>query len=450
MTEWLLIGCVVLLIAANALFVAAEFSFITVDRPTVRKAAESGDRRADGLQQALRTMSTQLSGAQLGITVSSLVVGFIAEPSISKVLRGPLGWAGLNETAALATSLTMAFLIATIAQMVFGELVPKNWAISEPLRVGRMVAGPQRVFTFISKPLLFVLQGSANGLLRLFGIEPQEELVGARSAAELAAMASRSASEGTLEQSLARRVMRSATLGEQFATDAMTPRPKMQYLTAEATALDVLALSESTGHARFPVFGETPDEVLGAVHFKDALAVPHDARATTPVTEIAREVVQVPSAMALDDALEQLRGGLQMAIVVDEYGGTDGLLALEDIVEELVGEIDDEHDKPSLVERDLGDGRWSLSGLMRPDEIEHLELPEGEASETLGGLITEELGRFPRIGDHVDIEARDLNNRDDDGLPTPVRVRLSVTRLEGKRVERLVLRILPDEDGDGS
>ncbi|NLT30321.1 MAG: CBS domain-containing protein, partial [Propionibacterium sp.] len=280
------------------------------------------------------------------------------------------------------------------------------------------------------------------------GIEPQEELVGARSAAELAAMASRSASEGTLEESLARRVMRSATLGKQFATDAMTPRPQMQYLTADATALDVLALSERTGHARFPVFGDTPDEILGAVHFKDALAVPRDRRGSTPVTSFAREVVQVPSAMALDDALEQLRGGLQMAIVVDEYGGTDGLLSLEDIVEELVGEIDDEHDEPSEVDRDLGDGRWSVSGLMRPDEIDHLELPDGEASETLGGLITEELGRFPHLGDHVEVEARDLTNRDDDGLPTPVRVRLTVTRLDGKRVERLILAVLPAQDGD--
>ncbi|NLT29646.1 MAG: HlyC/CorC family transporter, partial [Propionibacterium sp.] len=327
MTEWILIGCVVLLIAANAIFVAAEFAFITVDRPTLRSAVAGGDRRAVGLQKALRTMSTQLSGAQLGITVSSLVVGFIAEPSIAAVLRGPLSGLGLNESAALATSLTLAFLMATIAQMVFGELVPKNWAIAEPLRVGKLVAGPQRLFTFVSKPLLFLLQGSANGLLRLMGIEPQEELVGARSAAELAAMASRSASEGTLEESLARRVMRSATLGEQFATDAMTPRPQMQYLTADATALDVLALSERTGHSRFPVFGDTPDEILGAVHFKDALAVPRDQRGSTPVTSFAREVVQVPSAMALDDALEQLRGGLQMAIVVDEYGGTDGLLS---------------------------------------------------------------------------------------------------------------------------
>lgn len=449
MTEWILVGVVVLLIGANAIFVAAEFAFITVDRPAVRTAAAAGDRGALSLQRALSKLSTQLSGAQLGITLTSLITGFIAEPSIAALLRGPLQGLGIPESAALATSLTLAFLIATLAQMVFGELVPKNWALAEPLRLGKLVAGPQRFFTFISKPLLFVLQGSSNGLLRLVGVTPQEELEGARTAEELAAMAARSAQEGTLEGEVARRVIKSVRLGDRYASDAMTPRSHVAFLSSDQTVADVLLHSVETGFSRFPVIGESVDEVLGIAHFKDALTIPRADRARTPVTAIIRTAVEVPSAMALDDALEQLRGGLQTAIVVDEYGGTHGLLTLEDIVEELVGEIDDEHDTPVPLMRDLGDGRRMLSGLVRPDEIDDLDLPEGVNSETLGGLIIEELGRFPEVGDTVEIAARDRVNVDDDGLPRPVIVQLTVMHLDDRRIDRLTLQVREPGDADG-
>lgn len=441
-TEWLLLLLVVVLIAFNAIFVAAEFALVTVDRPTVARLAGEGDKRAISLSAGLRTLSTQLSGAQLGITITSLVVGFIAEPSIAALLRVPIEAAGLPEETSLAVAFTAAFLIATATQMVFGELVPKNWAIAEPLKVGSAVVGAQRAFTWVTKPLLWFLNGTANAIVRALGMEPQEELASARSAQELGSLAARSAQRGLLDEELARRLERSVGLGDRTASDAMTPRPRVRFLEVGQGAADVLALAAATGHARFPVLGEDVDDVVGAVHFKDALAVAAPERASTDVATLVRPIRAVPSTMPLKTVLETLRRGVQMAVVVDEYGGTDGILTLEDVVEEIVGEIDDEQDQPTRAHRRLADDRWSLSGLLRPDEVDEitgLDLPEGRESDTLGGLMTERLERFPRVGDEVVLEAKDENRLDADGLPGPVSVRLRVTRLDGWRVDRLLL-----------
>ncbi|WP_432545252.1 hemolysin family protein [Kineococcus sp. SYSU DK004] len=454
-TEWLLLGCVVLLIAANALFVAAEFALVTVDRPTVEKAAGDGDRRARGVQSALRTLSTQLSGAQLGITVTSLVVGFIAEPSIAALLRGPVEATGLPEGTSTAVSFGLAFAIATGTQMVFGELVPKNWAIAEPLRVGRAVQGAQRGFTLVAGPLIRLLNGMANRVLRALGIEPSEELASARGPAELASAAARSAQRGTLEQTVADLLTRSIEFGDRRAADAMTPRPRVRFVDAEQSVAEVLALAARTGHSRYPVLGESVDDVVGVVHFKDAIAVPRARRATTAVRDVVQELPAVPATMELDPLLGVLRGtGLQMAVVVDEYGGTDGVITLEDLVEEIVGEIDDEQDRPLGRVRELPGGGWSLSGLLRPDEVEDvtgLQLPESEETDTLGGLLTERLGRLPEVADEVVLEARDVRETDEDGVPATVTANLRVTRLDGHRADRLLLTRLTDrEPGEGA
>jgi len=454
-TEVILLLLVAALIAANAVFVAAEFALVTVDRPQVQQRAGEGDKRALSVQKALKRLSTQLSGAQLGITVTSLLVGFIAEPSIATLLRGPIERLGLPEGSVLATSFAIAFLIATSTQMVFGELVPKNWAIAEPMRVGRAVAGLQRGFTWIMGPLITFLNGSANRVVRWLGVEPQEELASARGAQELATLVARSAQQGLLDSRVARRLERSVELGERTASDAMTPRTRVTFIDATDPVSTVLQLSSSTGHARFPVRGEDVDHVAGVVHFKHALAVPAHRRDSTPVNDIARPAHAVPSTMPLDAVLEVLREGLQLAIVVDEYGGTDGIVTLEDLVEEIVGEIEDEQDMPMGRHSRLADGRWSMSGLLRPDEagqITGLTLPEAKESDTLGGLVTEHLERFPKVGDVVVLDARDEVHADEDGIPTHVRVNVSVTRLDGWRVDRLILGVEKREsetDADG-
>ncbi|NTV38537.1 MAG: HlyC/CorC family transporter [Demequinaceae bacterium] len=446
---WLLLVLVLVLIAANALFVAAEFAFVTVDRPGVERAAKGGDKRAASLQSGIKKLSTELSGAQLGITVTSLMVGFIAEPSIASLLRGPLETLGLPEGSSLAVGLALAFIIATFTQMVFGELVPKNWALAEPMRVGRAVAGANRGFTWFAGPLIRVLNGSANRIVRALGLEPREELASARSAQELESLAKRSAARGTLEPRVARRLSRASEIRDKTASDAMTPRTRVDFLEADDSVAAMLSAASRTGHARFPVMGADVDDIIGVAHFKAALAVPARKRKTITMKDICLPVAHVPSSMPLSAVLDALRTGSQVAVVVDEYGGTDGIVTLEDLVEEIVGEIEDEQDRPVARFRRIGERRWSLSGLLRPDEagdIAHVEIEEARESDTLGGLLTEKLERFPTVGDSLDLEARDQQVRDGDDLATRVVVRLTVTRVDGHRVDRLVFAVVPVEE----
>ncbi|HYO36083.1 MAG TPA: hemolysin family protein [Geodermatophilus sp.] len=459
MIEWLLVLVGVVLILACAAFVAFEFSLVTVDRPTVEREAAAGVRGSAGVLAALRTLSTQLSGAQLGITVTNLAIGFVAEPSIAALLRGPLESVGLSGGAARSVSITLALVLATALTMVFGELVPKNVAISDPLRTARAVSGFQRGFTRATALVIRFLNGWANALLRrLFGVEPQEELASARSPEELTSLVRRSGRQGTLPTETAALLERGLAFGELRASDAATPRTRMTTVPAAAPVAEVLTAARDSGHSRFPVVSDAGvDDVVGMVHVKHALAVARDRRAGTPVSAVMLPALFVPTSRRLDDLLGDLRrGGLQMAVVVDEYGGTDGVVTVEDLVEELVGDLADEHDEETgddVVDR--GDGTWSVSGLLRPDELAAatgLAVPADRHWETVGGLVLHVLGRIPDVGDRI--EARpalpaDLAG-DADGLPAGVWVR--VERVDGTRVERAVVGELPattgDEEGD--
>lgn len=447
----ILLLCVVALIAVNAFFVAVEFAFVTVDRSSVRMAVENGEPGAANVERALSRLSTHLSGAQLGITVSSLIVGYIAEPSVAAVLKVPLAAAGLPEAAAFGVSMTLAFIVTAISQMVLGELFPKNWALAQPLRLAKWVAPGSIAFCWVMHWPLAFFNGTANGLVRLLGMEPQEELASARNPQELSAIASRSAREGTLDTEVARKMTHGEALGRKYATDAMTPRAQILFVDIDASVAEVLEACHETGYSRMLVTGEHADDVRGVVHFKHALEVPRQARATTPVRQIIRDVVEVPDTMPLDNVLNVLRDGLQIAVVIDEYGGTDGLITLEDLVEELVGEIADEQDAPEQRWVMQADGSVELMGMLRPDEIRSglgIELPEGDTSETIGGLITERLERFAEEGDVVEFEGRDFTHRDDDDLPSPVQVELTVTRMAGRRVDLLTLKTSPIEEDD--
>jgi CBS domain containing-hemolysin-like protein len=435
LTEWLLLAAALALVAANALFVAAEFGLVTVDRATVERAAERGDQRAAGVRTALRSLSTQLSGAQLGITVSSLLVGYLAEPSLAALLRPVLTGVGLGDGAAAGVSITMALLVATCVQMVFGELVPKNLAIARPLPVASAVAGFQRGFTTVSRPLVAFLNGTANRVVRLLGIEPQEELRSARSAQELGSLVRRSAQEGALPEPTAELVTRSLAFGERSAADVMTPRFQVTFLATDDSAETVLDTVERTGYSRFPVLRGGVDSVVGIVHVKHALAVPEDERAGRSVDDLMVDPLPVPGSQELDPLLRLLREqGLQMAVVVDEYGGTDGVVTLEDLIEELVGEIADEHDRAGAHARRGADGSWSLSGLLRPDEVAEITgvaLPAGDGFDTVGGLVLDRLGRVPRAGDAV----TEVVGADE--------VHLTVQRMDGWRVDRIRLSAEP-------
>ncbi|HEX2264062.1 MAG TPA: hemolysin family protein, partial [Pseudonocardiaceae bacterium] len=298
--------------------VAAEFSLTALERSTVDAHVQQvGDRRAHQVQHALRTLSFQLSGAQVGITITTLVTGYIAEPAIARLIRPGLDAAGLPDAAAGGVSLGIALALATALSMLFGELVPKNLAIARPLSTARQVAGLLNAFSTAFRWLISALNGSANWIVRRLGIEPAEDLRSARSPQELGSLVRSSAQQGTLDQGTATLLDRSLRFGERTAEELMTPRVQVQALRADATTLTLVDAARRTGFSRFPVYGSDLDDVRGVVHVKHAFAVPAGQRAATPVGALANPVPTVPNSLDGDALLDRLRGqGLQLAIVV--------------------------------------------------------------------------------------------------------------------------------------
>jgi len=448
MTEWILLAIAVLLVLACGVFVAAEFSLVTVDRAAVEHAVANGDAGAGSVQSALRSLSTQLSGAQVGITVTNLAIGSLAEPAIAALIRDPLSTLGVPAGAVSPTAITIALVLSTAGTMIFGELVPKNLAIALPLRVAKATAPPQRAFTAVMRGPIRVLNGSANFLVRRLGVEPQEELRSARTSTELASLIARSADQGTLDADTAELMERSVEFGNRTAAEIMTPRVRTTTLEANDRAEAVLELARSTGHSRFPVLDET-DMVVGTVHVKHAVALPLRERATTRIKHIMVKPIVVPDSIRLDPLLALLRrDGFQMAVVLDEYGGHAGIVTLEDVVEEIVGDISDEHDRLGARGRQRRDGSWSLSGLLRPDEVEDLTdvaLPDNEHYDTVAGLVLQALGRVPLPGDQVEVPLP-LPYLDDDEEAPPQRIAvLKVERMDGRRIDRI--RMWTREEG---
>jgi len=445
MVELLLLLVSVLMVFIGGIFVAAEFAFVTVDRSSVDRDAESGDKRALGVRAALRRLSTQLSAAQIGITLTNLVIGFLAEPAISALLEAPLEAIGVSESAITGVSFAVGFIIANAFTMVFSELVPKNFAITHPLQTAKAVQGFQRGFTTGLGPVITGANELANRILRRIGIEPQEELASARSPDELGSLVRHSALQGTLEAQTATLLEKSLDFGERRADDAMTPRPRVETLAPEDPVTAVIEAARDSGRSRFPVVEEGSEQVEGIVHVKHAVAVPYERRAEVAVSEVMAEPVLVPSSMELDPLLTELRQvGLQIAIVVDEFGSFDGIVTLEDLIEEIVGEVRDEHDSREEPVRPIEDGVWGLSGLLRPDEVAHYTgvlLPEDEDYETVAGLIAFVLGEVPEPGDEVSVEAADVEG-------VELRARLTVLTMDELRVDRIRLEVRTTEAGE--
>ncbi|MGH3424770.1 MAG: hemolysin family protein, partial [Nocardioidaceae bacterium] len=412
------------------------------------------DRRAGGTLHALRSLSTQLSGAQLGITITNLAIGILAEPALGVLLQGPLGLLGLEGQGVTATAYLVALLLSTFVTMLVGELIPKNVALAVPLGTANTVQLVQRAFTKAMAWPIRVLNGSANAILRAIGVEPQEELRSARSPYELQSLVLRSADEGALEGSTADLVARSIAFGDRTAADVRTPRVRVRFLDGKDTALDVIDAARETGHSRFPVTGRGLDDILGVVHIKQAVAVPADRRRGVRVEDLAVPANVVPDSIELDPLLSVLRGqGMQMAVVVDEYGGTDGVVTIEDLVEEIVGDIADEHDRLSTQSRHRPDGTWILSGMLRPDEVAEqtgVHLPEDDDYETIAGLINQRLGRLAGRGDEVTLELpAPWRAGADDEPPGVFTVHLRVERVEGRRIDRVALVVPAAGAGEG-
>lgn len=427
--EWLLLAAGLLLIAGTGFFVAVEFSLIALDQATVQRAIDDGDERAVPLLACLKSLSTQLSSCQLGITLTTLLTGYVMEPSVGKLLEAPLAAVGLPDVAVASISLALAMVLATLLSMLLGELVPKNMAIALSFPVGRALARPQLVFTAVFKPAIVVLNGFSNKVLNVFGLEAKEEISGARTPAELASLVRRSAAMGTLDAGTANFVARTLNFSTRTAADVMTPRIRVETIEADQPVSDILAAARRTGYSRFPIIGESADDIRGLVHVKKAVAVPWDRRQNLEAGAIMTEVLRVPETIHLDALLAELReGNLQLAVVLDEYGGTAGIATLEDLVEEIVGEVADEHDRvrPGLLQSASGD--WYFPGLLRPDELSEqipgLSVPDEAAYETVGGYVMSKLGRIADVGDTVPVEGGTL----------------SVTRMDGRRIDRICFR----------
>lgn len=446
--EFLLAGLGLVLVIACGAFVAAEFAMITTDRSALERAAESGEKGAAGSLMAVRTLSTQLSGAQLGITVTNLGIGLLAEPAIAQMVVDPLVSLGLGPTTARGVSVTIALALSTALTMIFGELVPKNLAIARPMQTLRAVQRFQRCFTKATAWPIRSFNGTANAVLHRLGLEPQEELASARSAQELVSLVHRSAEQGTLEASTAELLTRSLAFGDRRALDVMTPRVRMQTIDPDESVSAVYEMAKETGYSRFPVVPEASNTVEGIVHVKHVVAVEPERREMVFVRDVMVPPVVVPSTLELDALLEMLReGGLQIAVVVDEFGAIDGIVTMEDLIEELVGDVVDEHDNADASVRALGEGRWDLSGLLRPDEASEIlgvELPEDDDYETIAGMLTLHLEHIAEEGDTASITVARHGEPD-------VRLELTALEMHGMRINRVGVRVelLEEADGDG-
>ncbi|GAB2462605.1 CBS domain containing-hemolysin-like protein [Conyzicola lurida] len=437
MSEWILLGIGLILTVGTGLFVASEFSLVNLDRSDLEVRQSKGEKGLGMSISALKRTSTHLSSAQLGITLTTLLTGYTLEPAFSIFLAPPLTAIGLPEAAIPTTASIVAVVVATLLSMIIGELVPKNFALALPLRTAKLVIPFQIGFTAVFRPAVALLNNTANAIIRSFGIEPKEELSGARTAEELSSLVRRSAREGSLETDTATLLARTLAFSDLTAQDVMTPRPRLKSVDRTDTASDVIELARTTGLSRFPVLDDSIDDVVGIVHVKQAVAVPREKRGDVPVSALQSEPLRVPETMKLDSLLAELRGrGYQMAVVLDEYGGTAGVATLEDLVEELVGEVSDEHDR---TKADVVRSRdwFTFPGSLRPDEL--LErtgvlVPEEGPYETVAGWLMSELGRLPVVGDVVDTELG----------------RFRIERLDGRRIDRVRYTPIPQETTEQS
>jgi CBS domain containing-hemolysin-like protein len=411
---------IAVLIFGNAVFVAAEFSLTTLDRSTVDANARVGGWRDRFIQRAQHRLSFQLSGAQLGISITTLATGYLTEPLVADLPHPWLHGLGIPDHVGDGIMAFLVLVLVTSMSMVFGELVPKFLAVARPLSTARAVVGFQLLFSLLLTPAIRLTNDAANWIVRKLGVEPAEELRSARSPQELQSLVRFSARSGTLDTVTASLVRRSLQFGDRTAEELMTPRSKIVALQTDDTVVD----------------GDL-DETVGIVHVKQVFAIPRAEWAHTLLTTLAQPFPVVPSTLDGDAVMAEIRANnLQTAMVVDEYGGTAGMVTVEDLIEEIVGDVRDEHDDatPDVVEAGTG---WHVSGLLRIDEVAAatgFRAPEGPY-ETIGGLVLRELGHIPVVGETVK-----LISLDPDGLvDTSIRWQATVVRMDGRRIDLLEL-----------
>ncbi|NYH55392.1 MULTISPECIES: hemolysin family protein [Nocardiopsis] len=397
---------VFLITVATGYFVAQEFGFMAVDRSRLRARAAAGDTGAKRALDITRRTSFMLSGAQLGITVTGLLVGYVAEPMIGRGVGELLGVVGVPVGTGVAVGTVLALLFSTIVQMVFGELFPKNLAIARPEPVARWLALSTGIYLRIFGPVIWLFDQAAILLLKAVRIEPVEDVQHAATPRDLESIIAESRESGDLPAELSTLLDRTLDFHDRTAGHAMIPRPEVATVEEGDPVSRVVELMASD-HSRFPVLGNDVDDIVGVICLRDVLALGGRDLSDVKVSEVARETVMVPASLPLPVLLDRLReANEEFACVVDEYGGLAGVITTEDLAEELVGEIADEHtpeeESPAYLE---GEGSYLVPGALHIDEVERLighDLPPGDY-ETVGGLVIHELHRLPEVGDQAQI-----------------------------------------------
>jgi magnesium and cobalt exporter, CNNM family len=404
--NWPYLAASIALLAANGFFVAAEFALMAARRTRIEELASLGNPTAIMALKSIRELSFMLAGAQLGVTMASLGLGFVAEPAVAHGIESALEGVvelppGLLHTASFVIALTLIVFF----HMVVGEMAPKNIAIAEPEKSALFLAIPMRAYVNLFRPFIYLLNALSNGTLRLLRIEPKDEMLDVHSSQEISSMIRRSAEEGMLEEFKERLLSGAIELGERDAASAMVPRTEVTAVRDDVSPNEIERLVVETGHSRFPVYRDDLDNVLGFFHAKDLLRVPRDRLDDPVARDLIRPILTVPESRKLRPLLlDMRRGRTHFALVIDEHGGTAGIVTLEDLLEELVGEIRDEYDVSEFGIERLGDDRYLAPGSLRIDEASTylgVELPDGDY-ETIAGFLMDRLGRIPRRRDSID------------------------------------------------
>ncbi|MBX6764064.1 MAG: HlyC/CorC family transporter [Rubrobacteraceae bacterium] len=427
-----------LLIALNGLFVAAEFALVRLRATQVDEMEQKGGFTARLVGEATDRLDTYLAVCQVGITLCSVGLGVIGEPAVSYFLEPVLEAVGLSASAAGYAGPVISFLLVTALVVVLGELAPKTVAIQKAEGTSLVTALPMKFFYYAFLPLVVLFNGAANALTRALGIPPASEGEESPSETEIRALVQQSAKHGMLEQEESEMVGAIFELNDKVAREIMVPRPDVVALPAEMSFRELLSVSARGHYTRYPVYEEEdPDRVIGAVHVKDVLRVVDQtgsADADFTARDLMREVLVVPENRRIDDILEDFqREELQLAVVIDEWGSFEGIVTIEDILEEIVGEIRDEFDQEEPQVLKLPDGSFLIDGSV-PLEVANEALDasfESEDFETIGGLVFGELGRAPEVGDEVV----------SDGYV------LRVDETDGPRVSQVLARRKPMEEG---
>jgi CBS domain containing-hemolysin-like protein len=429
------LGVVLLLVALNAFFVAAEFSLVAVRRSRIDEMAEAGDSGARNVQKALTHLDRYIAGTQLGITIASLALGWVGEPAMAVLIDHFLGFFGLppaGQGVHSGVALAFSFFFLTFLHIVLGELAPKSLALVNPVGVSKLVSTPLRLFSRVMSPVIWLFKGAPNSILRLFGVAPSSE-AHSHSPEELRLLVMQARAHGTLDESDSAMLAGVFDFHEKKARDVMRPRTEIVALDINSTEEEVWQVVREERYSRYPVYRESVDDLVGVFLAKDLWLNQSD----TPFTlaEFTREPLYVPDSRPAERVLDDLRRTrAHMAVVLDEYGGTAGIITMEDLIEEVIGDIADEYDMAarSAIE---SNGVLELDGTMSLIDVRsdhRVQIPEGDWT-TLGGYAFAKLGRLPRMGDRVPVPGGELE----------------VIAMDGRRIAALrVHRVHPTPPGE--